>query len=253
MNEVPEGAITGWTAVPNWILRSGKFKPGAVMVLLVLMSRTNETGECWPSVKTIAAETGQSESSVKRFLRELREAGLVTWRERKAENGDTTSNAYRLHVASPLPKAENGSSKPVEPTPVHTDPPLGHTEPPPGQPEPTPRSHRTHPPFTVTHEEDSLEEDQVKKTPPPPSGGDATLSAAGMTLDEQVVFMRDIKSRGIRNPQSYIAYHKRSGTLQQDISSWRLEQDAMRLTPSQIRKRRGLPERDPAREWMYNQ
>jgi hypothetical protein len=80
-----------------------------------------------------------------------------------------------------------------------------------------------------------------------------TLTEAGMTLDEQVTFMRDIKAGGIRNVQAYIASRKRTNTLQSEISSWRLEQEALRLTPSQLRKRRGIPDRDPALEWMYNQ
>ena len=63
---------------------------------MYLKDRSGRKGQCWPSVKTIAAELGLSRSTVKRALDDLCRAGLITKEDRWRENGSLTSNLYRL-------------------------------------------------------------------------------------------------------------------------------------------------------------
>ena len=55
---------------------SSELKPRARLVLQVLVLHCNKEGECFPSIKTIAAKCGYGVSTVKRALDELVKAGL---------------------------------------------------------------------------------------------------------------------------------------------------------------------------------
>lgn len=117
---VPTGHVSGWTGVPIWIVRDGTIKPAAKVVLLCLMARVNATGECWPSHKTLAQESGQSERSVRVHLADLRARGLISWRHRASSAGDLTSNAYRMHVTMPF----GGTADSAPPPPAESAPPV---------------------------------------------------------------------------------------------------------------------------------
>ena len=55
---------------------SSELRPRARLVLQVLVLHCNKEGECFPSIKTIAAKCGYGISTVKRALDELVEAKL---------------------------------------------------------------------------------------------------------------------------------------------------------------------------------
>ncbi len=61
------------------------------VVLMMLISRADRTGECWPSVALLAADTGQNERTVRRSLNTLEESGYV---RRRVINGNR--RAYSL-------------------------------------------------------------------------------------------------------------------------------------------------------------
>ena len=65
-------------------------------VYMYLKDRAGRKGQCWPGIKTIAAELGLSRSTVKRALDDLCRAGLIIKEDRWRENGSLTSNLYRL-------------------------------------------------------------------------------------------------------------------------------------------------------------
>ena len=65
-------------------------------VCMYLRDRSGRKGQCWPGIKTIAAELGLSRSTVKRALDDLCRAGLIIKEDRWRENGSLTSNLYRL-------------------------------------------------------------------------------------------------------------------------------------------------------------
>ena len=65
-------------------------------LLMALADRANDSGECWPSVATLAKECGFCRSTVKNSLRTLKDAGLINWRQRRDDTGDLTSSLYTL-------------------------------------------------------------------------------------------------------------------------------------------------------------
>lgn len=69
----------------------------AVSVYIYLYDRTNKNGECWPAIPTIAKELKLSESTIRRALRDLRKAGLITTEQRYREKGGKSSLLYKIH------------------------------------------------------------------------------------------------------------------------------------------------------------
>ena len=75
---------------------SSELKPRARLVLQVLVLHCNKEGECFPSIKTIAAKCGYGISTVKRALDDLCKTGLLQKYPRWRENGSLTSNLYHV-------------------------------------------------------------------------------------------------------------------------------------------------------------
>lgn len=101
MTEGVLSADAGWSAVPNAVVR-GKLSMAAKCVYMSLSSRINCGAGNWPSHALIAEESSCSIATVKRALVELREAGVVEWRQRTNGKGGQTSNEYRLIVSVPF-------------------------------------------------------------------------------------------------------------------------------------------------------
>ena len=98
-------------------------KAASKIVLYWLADHYNQSsGECFPSLKTLAEECEMGRSTLIRHLNELEEAGLIKRSARVRENGSQTSTAYVLHLA-PVPKWDPPSAK-VGPQPVPKRDPL---------------------------------------------------------------------------------------------------------------------------------
>ena len=69
----------------------------AISVYVYLSDRANKNGECWPAIPTIAKELKLSESTVRRALRDLRNAGLLETEQRYRTKGGKSSLLYKLH------------------------------------------------------------------------------------------------------------------------------------------------------------
>ena len=84
---------------------SSELRPRARLVLQVLVLHCNKEGECFPSIKTIAAKCGYGVSTVKRALDELVKAGYIVKQARfdERKNGGQTSNLYTLCSDLPCP------------------------------------------------------------------------------------------------------------------------------------------------------
>lgn len=65
-------------------------------VYMYLKDRAGMGQDCWPAVKTIAADLQLSRSTVKRALHDLTRAGLVEKENRYRESGGMTSNRLVL-------------------------------------------------------------------------------------------------------------------------------------------------------------
>lgn len=67
-------------------------------VMVALADRADETGVCWPSVNTLARKTGLDRRTVQRVVSRMVEQGFLTKRSRKASDGDSDTNAYRINL-----------------------------------------------------------------------------------------------------------------------------------------------------------
>ena len=70
----------------------------AVAVYIYLFDRANKEGQCWPAVPTIAREIKLSKATVRRAIRDLRNAGLVETEQRYRTKGGKSSLLFQLKV-----------------------------------------------------------------------------------------------------------------------------------------------------------
>ena len=68
----------------------------AISVYVYLSDRAGKGKTCWPSIPTISKDLKLSESTTRRALNDLREAGLVQTEQRYRENGGNSSLLYIL-------------------------------------------------------------------------------------------------------------------------------------------------------------
>lgn len=68
----------------------------AVAVYTYLYDRADKNGECWPSVNKIAGDIKLSPATVRRAVKDLRKAGLLTTAQRYREKGGKSSLLFRL-------------------------------------------------------------------------------------------------------------------------------------------------------------
>lgn len=68
----------------------------AKTVYMYLRSMSASKGECWPGIKTIAADLHLSRSTVKRALNDLERHGYIQRTPRYRENGSFSSNLYHI-------------------------------------------------------------------------------------------------------------------------------------------------------------
>ena len=73
----------------------------AVTVYIYLHDKANKKGICWPAIPTIATELKLSQSTIRRALHDLRDAGLITTVQRYRENGGKSSLSYKLNPPKP--------------------------------------------------------------------------------------------------------------------------------------------------------
>lgn len=68
----------------------------AVAVYTYLYVRANKNGECWPSVKTIAGDIKLSPATVRRAIKDLKNAKLITTKQRYRSNGEKSSLLFKI-------------------------------------------------------------------------------------------------------------------------------------------------------------
>lgn len=84
----------GWTGVPNFILESKEISVGAKLTYAMLLKYARELEECFPGQGRLADDIGTTRQSVNAYIRELRQAGLVSVRRR----GQGRPNIYTVHL-----------------------------------------------------------------------------------------------------------------------------------------------------------
>lgn len=68
----------------------------AVSVYTYLFDRANKSGECWPSIPTIANGLKISSSTVRRTLKDLRKEGRVETEQRYRAKGGNSSLLFKI-------------------------------------------------------------------------------------------------------------------------------------------------------------
>ena len=87
----------GFMAVRHWVIRGKYFETAnEKLVYLVLADHTNDSGECFPSLATLCAESLLSKPTVLKALKSLEDKGLIVKRRRKLDNGGASSNVYHV-------------------------------------------------------------------------------------------------------------------------------------------------------------
>lgn len=92
--------------VPVWILELG-LTGAELATYLALRSFANNSGECYPSQKTIAARAGISEIAVRKAVARFRDLGIVTTTPRYRPDGSLAGLTYcaplvNPHLAGPI-------------------------------------------------------------------------------------------------------------------------------------------------------
>ena len=84
--------------------RAGRITDGESYVGKALLKRLGQDGRCDPSHQTLAQDSGESVSTVKRALRAFYACGMLNWVRRLWRNGTRVSqdtNAYLLTLGEP--------------------------------------------------------------------------------------------------------------------------------------------------------
>lgn len=96
------------------VINHSKTKGPDKAIMLVLAFRANDSGECWPGLAKIAADSGLTRRTVARRLPVIEGAGEVVIEHRgKAvltRRGEQATNLYRIII--PPPKGRDGQSPP---------------------------------------------------------------------------------------------------------------------------------------------
>lgn len=101
----------GYTIVENVLLTDGTLSPGALRTYLLLAHYAREGDECWPGQRRLALQCGCREATLRRYIGELVERGLVTVGRINAMH---STNRYRLRTGADLLTDEKRRSTPTE-------------------------------------------------------------------------------------------------------------------------------------------
>src|SRR4051794_11312358 len=105
-----------WLARLDAARRARRITPGHELVARALLKRLGPDGRLDPTQDTLAHDTGLSDRTVRRALRALADAGLLTWQRRLVQDGRRvvqTSNAYCL--------VPEGPALPLPPPKIHRE------------------------------------------------------------------------------------------------------------------------------------
>lgn len=91
---------TGFTQIPNYILRSKVLRPSQKVVLSVLCSYANDENVAFPSYQTIANDSGISRRKAIEIIADLERLGCIRKIAQKSNKGDSTANDYEVLIGS---------------------------------------------------------------------------------------------------------------------------------------------------------
>lgn len=86
----------GYGIIPRWLF--GEVSGISLAVYAVLAVHASEHGICWPSLATLAKDSGFSKPTVIKGIKELEEAGVVITHQRHDEARGQQSNVYQVRM-----------------------------------------------------------------------------------------------------------------------------------------------------------
>jgi hypothetical protein len=84
----------GFTMVPNFLLTNKKLSVGAKLAYAMLLKYAWSDDACYPGQQKLADDMGSGERSIRTYLKELEDEGLLEVTQR----GLGKTNLYRLHL-----------------------------------------------------------------------------------------------------------------------------------------------------------
>lgn len=109
------GLAAGFTMVPNFVLRAPGLSPGAKLVYGLLLSYAWQDGACFPGQERLAGDAGVSDRTVRAYLGELKDAGLV----RVEQRGLGKTAVYTLTAQAPREARKPTSGQARKPASGH--------------------------------------------------------------------------------------------------------------------------------------
>jgi hypothetical protein len=100
----------GFTQVPNVVLISETLSVGAKLAYAMLLKYAWDAAACFPGQLRLAQDMGSGERSVRRYLDELEQSGLLEVEQR----GLGKTNYYRLHLTVKGKSPKAGKSGPAK-------------------------------------------------------------------------------------------------------------------------------------------
>lgn len=100
----------GFTQVPNFVLTNKALSVGAKLAYAMLLKYAWDAGGCYPGQIRLAQDMGSGERSVRRYLEELEQSGLLEIEQR----GLGKTNYYRLHLTVKGKSPKRGKSRPAK-------------------------------------------------------------------------------------------------------------------------------------------
>ena len=91
-------STTGFTQVPNAVLKSAVLSPGAKLAYAMILSYAWHEASCFPGQARLARDMGVSDRSVRTYLKELETKGLLSIKQR----GQGKTNLYTLDLRAKL-------------------------------------------------------------------------------------------------------------------------------------------------------
>lgn len=84
----------GFTQIPNFLLTNKELSVGAKLTYAMLLKYAWHESACYPGQAKLADDMGAGERSVRTYLKELEDAGLLEVQQR----GLGKTNLYKLHL-----------------------------------------------------------------------------------------------------------------------------------------------------------
>jgi len=184
----------------------GPAKQGSLLVMLALADYSNDAGECWPSIKSIAHKARMTERGVQKILRNLE---AENWLEIDTGNGRHGCNNYRIN-----PERRNTPEQGSPRTSITETPNVDAETPNVGTPEPS-----------LTINEPSVDTPIIPKPPPPKPKRAVSIPDNWVPSDENYdhAISKTLNHEEIQNEADrFRDYHLAKGTTFKDWDAgWR--------------------------------